>query len=64
MVKFKLLHREGGSYHLIQEDGKTAVCEGAFAGEKGYRIVQKKRKPLNSLICYNCRIDRKVRMKK
>ena len=45
-------------FHTLQEDGKTARCGTAVAGEFDYIIVDREMKALTSLTCMNCLTNR------
>jgi len=48
--------REPSIYHVLAEDGVTAVCGFAQDGVNGFVIVLKERKVLQSMTCINCRV--------
>lgn len=57
------LRRKSGldkPFHIIGEDGQTSRCGAANVQGKGYQVVYRE-KVLESMLCANCLIGRKVR---
>ena len=52
--------RPASQYHPVREDGVTAKCGGAVAGECGFKLLDLERPPLRSLTCHNCLTGRTV----